>query len=147
MIVVLGFDSRWELGIFLFTTASTQPPIQGVLGALSLGVKRSGREADHSSPINQSINQSNKEWGYTTTPQYAFLTWCSVKIKHRKQLATALGGWLRAVSSDRFWYHSDSTTRKSFSCLSQEAQIILKPITAYNWVQNVPSRVYSSSCR
>jgi hypothetical protein len=51
---VLGFDSRRGLGIFLFATASktalgpTQPPIQWVPGALSLGVKRSGREADHS---------------------------------------------------------------------------------------------------
>jgi hypothetical protein len=50
---VLGFDSRRGLGSFLFTTASrtalgpSQPPIQWVLGALSLGVKRPGREADH----------------------------------------------------------------------------------------------------
>jgi hypothetical protein len=40
---VLGFDYRRGLGIFLFTTASrtalrpTQPPVQWVLGALSLG--------------------------------------------------------------------------------------------------------------
>jgi hypothetical protein len=49
---VLGFDSQRGLGIFPFTTASrtalgpTQPPIQWVLAALSLGVKRPGREAD-----------------------------------------------------------------------------------------------------
>jgi hypothetical protein len=48
---VLGFDSRWGLWIFIFTTASrtalgpTQPPTQWVSGALSLGVKRLGREA------------------------------------------------------------------------------------------------------
>jgi hypothetical protein len=42
------------MGIFLFITASrtalgpTQPPIQWVPRALSLGVKRPGREADHS---------------------------------------------------------------------------------------------------
>jgi hypothetical protein len=53
---VLGFDSRQGLGIFLFTTASrmalgpTQPPIQRVPGALSLGVKWPGLEADHSPP-------------------------------------------------------------------------------------------------
>jgi hypothetical protein len=43
---VLGFDSRRGLEIFLFIIASrmalgpTQPPIQRVLGALSLGVRR-----------------------------------------------------------------------------------------------------------
>jgi hypothetical protein len=51
-----GFESRRGLGIFLFTTAFrpalglTQPPVQWVQGALSLGVKRPGREADHSPP-------------------------------------------------------------------------------------------------
>jgi hypothetical protein len=51
-----GFDLRRGLGIFLFTTASrtalgpTQPPIQWVPADLSLGVKRPGREADHSPP-------------------------------------------------------------------------------------------------
>jgi hypothetical protein len=51
-----GFESRQGLGIFLFTTASrtalgpTQPHIQWVPGALSLGVKRPGRKDDHSSP-------------------------------------------------------------------------------------------------
>jgi hypothetical protein len=44
MIGVLVFDSRRELGIFVFTTVSrttlgpTQSPIQWVPGALSLGV-------------------------------------------------------------------------------------------------------------
>jgi hypothetical protein len=53
---VIGFDSQQRLGIFLFTTASrialepTQPPIQWVPGALSLGVKWPGCEADHSPP-------------------------------------------------------------------------------------------------
>jgi hypothetical protein len=49
-----GFESRQELGIFLFTTASrpvlepTQPPIQWVPASLSLRVKRPMCEADHS---------------------------------------------------------------------------------------------------
>jgi hypothetical protein len=53
---VLGFDSRRRLRILLFTTAfktalgPTRPPIQWVTGSLSLGIKRPGREADHSPP-------------------------------------------------------------------------------------------------
>jgi hypothetical protein len=51
MMGVLGIDSQWGLGIFLFTTVSrmalgpTQLPIQWVLGALSLRVKQQGCEA------------------------------------------------------------------------------------------------------
>jgi hypothetical protein len=44
---------------------STQPPIQWVLGALSLGVKRLGREVDHSPPISAEVK---KMWIYTSTP-------------------------------------------------------------------------------
>jgi hypothetical protein len=67
---VLGFPSRRGLGIFLFTTASrtalgpTQPPIQWVLKALSLGVKRPGREADHTPPSSGEIKNA---WSYTST--------------------------------------------------------------------------------
>jgi hypothetical protein len=67
---VLGFDCRRGLGIFLFTTASrtvqgpTQPPIQWVPRELSLGVKRPGREDDHSPPSSAEV----KEWSYTSTP-------------------------------------------------------------------------------
>jgi hypothetical protein len=68
---VLGFDSWWGLGIFLFITISrmalgpTQPPIQWVSGALSLGVKRPGREADHSPPSSAEVKNV---WSYTSTP-------------------------------------------------------------------------------
>jgi hypothetical protein len=82
-IEVRGFDSRQELGIFLFTTASrpvlgpTQPPIQWVPGALPLIVKRPGPEADHSPPSSAEI----KEWVelYLHSPQYVLLAWFSVK--------------------------------------------------------------------
>jgi hypothetical protein len=61
---VLGFDTRRGLGISLFASASktalgsTQPPIQWVQEAPSLGVKRPGSEPDHSPPFNAEI----KEW-------------------------------------------------------------------------------------
>jgi hypothetical protein len=50
-----GFDSRQVQDIFLLGTASgptmvpTQPPIQMAPGVLSPGVRRTGREADHTS--------------------------------------------------------------------------------------------------
>jgi hypothetical protein len=87
MIGVLGFDCRRGLGIFLFTTASrtalepTQPPIQWVPGAISLGVKRPGREADHLPPSSAEVKST---WSYTSTPQYAFMAWSLVK--HRDNL-------------------------------------------------------------
>jgi hypothetical protein len=58
------FPTGGGLGIFLFTIASrttlrpTQPYIQWVSGALSLGVKRPGCEADHSYPSSAEV----KEW-------------------------------------------------------------------------------------
>jgi hypothetical protein len=58
-------------GNFLFITASrsalgpTQSPNQWVPVALSLGVKRPGREADHSP---QSSAEVKNAWRYTSTP-------------------------------------------------------------------------------
>jgi hypothetical protein len=43
----------------------TQPPIQWVPGALSLGLKRPGRESDHSPPFSAEVKN---EWSYTSTP-------------------------------------------------------------------------------
>jgi len=49
--------------LFLLTTASrtalgpTQPPIQWVQGAFSLGVKRSGHEADNSPPSSAEVKE------------------------------------------------------------------------------------------
>jgi hypothetical protein len=60
---VLGLDSRRGLGIFLFTTASrtalgpTEPPIQGIKGALSLGVERPGRETGYSPPPSTEVKE------------------------------------------------------------------------------------------
>jgi hypothetical protein len=64
-----GFESRQELGIFLLTTVSgpalgpTQSPNQWVPGALSLGVKQTGREADHSPP---SCTEVKNAWSCTS---------------------------------------------------------------------------------
>jgi hypothetical protein len=67
---IIGVRSRRALGIFLFDTVSrpvlgtTQPPIQWVTGALSLGVKRP---------------KSKDAWSYTSPPQHIFMAWCLVK--------------------------------------------------------------------
>jgi hypothetical protein len=53
-------------------------PIQWVTGALSVGVELQGREADHSPPSSAEIKNA---WSYTSTPQNAFIAWCSVKEK------------------------------------------------------------------
>jgi hypothetical protein len=97
---VLGFDSRRVLGIFLFTTVSrtalepTQPRIQWVPGALSLGVKRPGCEADHSPPSSAEVKNA---WSYTSTPQYVFMAWCLVK--HRDNFTFTFNFiWLWHVS-------------------------------------------------
>jgi hypothetical protein len=55
----------------------TRPLIQWVPGALSLGVKRPGREADHSPPPSAKVKSV---CGSTSPlPQYAFMAWGLVK--------------------------------------------------------------------
>jgi hypothetical protein len=83
---VLGFDSRRRLGIFLFTTVSrtalgpTQSPIQWVLGALSLGVKRSRREADLSPPSSVEVKECVELYFHSLiTPSWR----CALLKKHR----------------------------------------------------------------
>jgi hypothetical protein len=69
------------MGIFLITVSRpplgpTQLPIQCVPGALSPGVKRLGREADHIPP---STAEVKNVWSYTSTRQYVFMAWYFVK--------------------------------------------------------------------
>jgi hypothetical protein len=49
---------------------ATQPPIEWVAGAVSLGARRPGREADHSPPTSAKVK---KTWIYTSTPSYVFM--------------------------------------------------------------------------
>jgi hypothetical protein len=89
-----GFESREGLRIILFTTASrpalgpTQHPTQSIPGALSLGEKRPGREADHSSRSSAEVKNART---YTSPPQYAFMSWCSVKAQERLYLYLTYG--------------------------------------------------------
>jgi hypothetical protein len=84
-------------GIFLFDIMSRlalgpiQPPVQWVPGALSLGVKRPGREPDHLPPSSAEVKNA---WSYTSAPQYAFTGWCLVK--HRDNFSFILF-WLESL--------------------------------------------------
>jgi hypothetical protein len=72
------------LGIFLSTTASrtalraTQPPIQWEPGALILGVKRPGREADPSPPTAEVKECVELHLHSPNTP-----SWRVAQLKHR----------------------------------------------------------------
>jgi hypothetical protein len=61
-----------------FDTLSTTGPASYPMGtgALSLDLKRPGREADHSPPSSAEFENA---WSYTSTPQYVFMAWCLVK--------------------------------------------------------------------
>jgi hypothetical protein len=69
-------SSPGRVNNFLFFTSpglalvSTQPAMQRIPGAVSPGVKRPGREADHSPPTSAKIK---KMWIYASTPPYTFM--------------------------------------------------------------------------
>jgi hypothetical protein len=54
-------------------------------GALFLGVKRQGRQADHSPPSSAEVENV---WSCTSTPPYVFRAWCL--IKHSDNLTFTL---------------------------------------------------------
>jgi len=65
------YPSVAMMRFFLFATASrpvlesTQPPLQWVSGVFTRGVKRAGRETDHSPPSSAEVKNA---WSYISTP-------------------------------------------------------------------------------
>jgi hypothetical protein len=59
------FKKKGDCSKFKCGLGPTQPPILWVPGALSLGVKQLGREADHSLLSSAEVNDA---WSYTSTP-------------------------------------------------------------------------------
>jgi hypothetical protein len=55
----------------------TKPPIQWVPGDLSPGVKRPGRESDHSPPTSAEVENTLTS---TSTSLYAFMAWCLITV-------------------------------------------------------------------
>jgi hypothetical protein len=63
-----------------------QPPIQWVSGVLLPGIKRPGRETDHSPPASAEVK---KTWIYTSTPPYVFMAY-NVNTRTSKVIRTGL---------------------------------------------------------
>jgi hypothetical protein len=61
----------------------TQPPIQGVPGALFLVVKQLGVKLTTHLHL---LPGSKNAWRYISTPQYTFMAWCLVKKSTRPTL-------------------------------------------------------------
>jgi hypothetical protein len=83
--------------------ASGAYPVSYPMGTRSSfpGVKRPGREADHSPPSNSEVKNA---WSCTSAPQYVFMVWCLMKqwihlhgviVKHRDNFTFTL--WQSAV--------------------------------------------------
>jgi hypothetical protein len=88
-----------EVGDFYLHRVQTdQPPIQCVPGALSLGVKRRGRGADHLPP---SSAEGKNAWSHTSIPQHVFMAWCSVKAQGQLYL----GGLHQVYNVYTFMYY------------------------------------------
>jgi len=81
----VSIPGRGSDGMFLFAAASRPAqvpihhPIQWARGALHLGVKRPGREADNSPSPSAEVKNA---WT-CTPPQYAFMAWCLIKQEKR----------------------------------------------------------------
>jgi hypothetical protein len=77
-----GFDSWPGQGFSLLDRIQTgsgahpAPYPMGTGGAISSGVKRLCREADHSPPTSAELKNTEI---YTSTPPYAFMAWCLIK--------------------------------------------------------------------
>jgi hypothetical protein len=83
---VLGFDTRRGLGIFLFTTASrtalgsTQPPLQWVQDALSLGAKRPEHETEHLLPSSAEVKECMEFFLHSPNT----LSWRGAQLKNHR---------------------------------------------------------------
>jgi hypothetical protein len=78
---------------------STQPPIKWIQEALSPGVKRPGREAEH---LPVSSAEVKKTWIYTSIPLYAFMAYCLLRYSDNFTFTFYIYGSLFVESNKRF---------------------------------------------
>jgi hypothetical protein len=69
------------------TVTMLKKPIQWIPGALSPGVKRTGREDDNSPQSNAEVKNA---WSCASAPTYAFMAWYLVKA----QVTSLRDAWL-----------------------------------------------------
>jgi hypothetical protein len=94
-IFVLSMQDRkerfWKIKVYSLTASKTalgptQPPIQWVPGAVSLGVKRPGHEADHSLPSSAEVKECVELYLHSpNTP-----SWPGAQLKHRDNFTFTL---------------------------------------------------------
>jgi hypothetical protein len=139
---VLGFDSRRGTGIFLFTASRTalghtQPPIQWVPRVLSRGVKRPGRETDHSPPTSAEV----KEWVELHLQSPSTPPWRSAQLKHRDNFTSAL----LSTQHNRYFTWSSNQIWVFFK-KKKKRPVVRKKITFVNpWVLECTFRILLDS--
>jgi hypothetical protein len=67
-------------------------------------------KADHSLPSRAEVKNA---WNYTSTPQYAFMVWCSVKAQEQYTLTFTF----KYFSSDRIKLHYQEEMRFAYRIL------------------------------
>jgi hypothetical protein len=75
---ISGRDKFFSATVIGPVLGPTQTPIQWVPRTLTSEMKRSGREADHSSSSSGGIKNA---WRYISTPPYVFMVWCLIKYR------------------------------------------------------------------
>jgi hypothetical protein len=96
----------YDLGYYHYNDyyyVETQPPIQWVPGALSLGVKRPGREADQSPHLVPRLRMLGATLPF---PQYIFMVWCLVKHRDNFNFTLFHKEFTYGGVSKSFWTES-----------------------------------------
>jgi hypothetical protein len=97
-------------------SGANQAPIQWVPGALTLGVKRPERVSDHLSASSAEVKNA---WSYTSTLQYAFMVWCSVKKKAAQAFSPCVMSHIsnfRSEFNDEYHSMTVSCSELAFMC-------------------------------
>jgi hypothetical protein len=131
-----GFEYQQQLGIFFFTTTSRLALrcTQWVPAALSLGWSGQGMKLTTHLPL---VPRSKNEWSYTSTFQYAFMVWCSVKKEAAQvQLYLFIHYKIKLWHTEKwftnFFHCLRVHTKQSMPCSLGDHCIMVKSICDHN---------------